>query len=433
MSATARLRGRRDTTVRSGVVVLFIAGVLLYWAFVHHLPFLGGSLGPTVRAEFAEASNLNPRTPVRIDGVNVGKVVNLAAADHGRATIVTMTVGRWGGDIHRDATAQITMRTIVSGAMFINLHAGSTSSPPLGDRVIPMRSTSTQVDYDQFTGVASAPVRSEERQVIKGLAQSLGDPAGIRTLLTVAPPAIAAAGTASDALRGQDIGDLPSLISNSARAIRAIDAPTLGAFIDGASRTFAATADQSQALGETLADTPAALTAVRSDAGTVDTLIERIAPLARQLLPGARALSPAARALRPTLVISDAVLSRLPPLLRAAPAALAAIRRASELGTPTLNAAAPVVARLNRQIVPWLDAKQGVDALRNYEELGPVAATLDSAQSDYDANGYYIRYDTHAATNSVLLPCDVGPGEANAESCLAGVLSSAARRGSGKR
>jgi virulence factor Mce-like protein len=425
---------RRDTTFRSGVIVVVVGGLLLYMAFVHGIPFVPSSPGPTIRANFAEASNLNPRTPVRIDGVDVGTVIAETASDGGRNTVVTMSVGSYKADVHSDATATIRMRTFVSGAMYIDLNPGSTVAPRLGNRIIPLRDTSTQVDYDQFTGVATPAVRLEERQVIQGLEATLTDPAGIRNTLSAAPPAITAVGQATNALRGEDIGDLPQLIANSAKAIHAIgaDSPSLSAFIDGAEQTFAATTDQSQNLATSLSELPAALASTHTTMLSLNRTIDRLDPLAVALIPGSLQLGPATTALEPMLRTLDATLAQAPPLLVAAPAAFAALARAGRLGTPLLIATNPLTARLNDSIIPWLYELDPNTKLRTYEALGPVAATLDSADGDFDANGYYIRYDTDVNANSVLLPCDVGPEAEYLQQCVVdlpqGLLASIRRR-----
>jgi virulence factor Mce-like protein len=425
---------RRDTTVRSGVIVLVIGGLLLYMAFVHRIPFVPSSPGPTIRANFAEASNLNPRTPVRIDGVDVGTVIAESPSDDGRDTVVTMSVGAYKSDLHNDATATIRMRTFVSGAMYIDLKPGSTAAPRLGNQIIPLSDTSTQVDYDQFTSTATPAVRLQERQLIKALQVTLANPAGIRNTLSATPPAITAVGQASNALRGEDIGDLPQLIVNSAKAIHAIgaDSPSLGAFIDGAEKTFAATTDQSQNLSNSLSELPGALASTQATMVSLNRSIDRLDPLAVALIPGSLQLGPATTALAPMLKTLDRTLAQAPPLLVAAPAAFAALSRAGRLGKPLLIASGPLTARLNDSIIPWLYELDPSTKLRTYEALGPVAAALDSADGDFDANGYYIRYDTDVNANSVLLPCDVGPEAEYLQQCVVdlppGLLAEIRRR-----
>ena len=422
-------RGRRPpTTLRSGVIMLVIGGVLLHWAFLHRLPFVPEATPATIEAEFASAANVNSRTPVRIRGVTVGEVERVEASGDGRTSVVVMALGDRARRIREDATARIRMRTFVSGAMYIDLHPGSRGARPLGDRRIGLGATATQVDWDQFNSMWPEQARLGQRQIIKGLANALSDAGAVRGTLTQLPSALENAGTATDAMRGERRGELTHLIDTTGRTLSALSADehSLGGFIDGAERTFAAVADEREALGATLGATPPALESTTVTMRRLHRTLDRLEPLAIRLRPGARALAPAMRTLRPALVSVDRLLSELRPLLDAAPPALRGLEDAADRGTPLLRDYAPVIDRLNRETLPALDTRDAGTKLKLYEAIGPMLAALDGAQGVYDANGYYLRADAKSADNSVIAPCDFGPSHERLPECL--LLNETVRR-----
>src|SRR4051794_16493987 len=247
-----------NANLRRGSVLIAVALVLLFWAFMHHLPFAGGPHGAVVRAEVRTAANVTSRTPVRVGGTDVGSVEKLEPAGGGRTTTIVMRITHPGIHVSEDAKADVRYRTLLGGSMYIDLDPGSPSAPALGDRTIPLARTSAQVDWDEFNGVWARPVPQGERRLIKGFADALEDPAALRVVLRAGGPALRSFGRAARAGRGQHAGDLPTLVREAARATRAFsgDGHALDTLIRGAQRTTAATAHVRAALGETLDTAP---------------------------------------------------------------------------------------------------------------------------------------------------------------------------------
>ncbi len=125
-------------------VLIFTVGP--YLAFTKHVPFTG--YGYQVRATFANGVNISTNSPVRIAGVDVGKVIE--SSSDGDATEVTFTVGEKGRPIHADAFAQIRPRIFLEGNFFIDLDPGSPSAPEMDSGgTIPVSRTSTSVQLDE--------------------------------------------------------------------------------------------------------------------------------------------------------------------------------------------------------------------------------------------------------------------------------------------
>src|SRR5215213_11142890 len=87
-----------------GAVMILIAVVVTYFGFTKHVPFTHGY---RLNAVFETSNNLKPGSPVRIAGVNVGKVKKIERYKDSDAAVITMEISDAGLPIHKDATAKI--------------------------------------------------------------------------------------------------------------------------------------------------------------------------------------------------------------------------------------------------------------------------------------------------------------------------------------
>src|ERR1700694_2768731 len=90
---------QRSNPLRYGIVVLVIAAIVVFFGFTKHIPFKHGF---RLKAMFATAVNIQPKSPVRIAGVDVGAVSSIER--NGKAGLVTMEIESQGLPIHEDAT-----------------------------------------------------------------------------------------------------------------------------------------------------------------------------------------------------------------------------------------------------------------------------------------------------------------------------------------
>jgi len=396
-----------NADLRRGSVLIAVALVLLFWAFMHHLPFAGGPHGAVVRAEVRTAANVSSRTPVRVGGTDVGSVERLERAGGGRTTTIVMRITKTGVRVSEDAQADVRYRTLLGGSMYIDLDPGSPSAPRLGDRTIPLARTSAQVDWDEFNGIWAKPVPQGERRVVKGFADALEDPAALRTFLRAGGPALRSFGRAARAARGQRGGDLPALVREAARATRAFagDGRSLDNLIRGAQRMTAATARARAALGDTLDRAPVALRSARTTMARLDGTLTRLDPLADELTAPARAAGPATRRLRPALESTDRLMLDARPLLAITPSTLDAVHGTARSGLPFLDALRTMSARVVADLLPWLNREDPKSGLKLYEEIGPWLSGQDDSYSNFDDNGYFLRAVSHQSPNSAVIPC----------------------------
>ena len=86
----------------AGLLTLVVLGIGSYLGFTKSIPFRHHY---TLQAVFPSANNIRPGSPVRIAGVNVGKVTDVTR--DGNMAEVTFTVDDQGLPIHKDATITI--------------------------------------------------------------------------------------------------------------------------------------------------------------------------------------------------------------------------------------------------------------------------------------------------------------------------------------
>jgi phospholipid/cholesterol/gamma-HCH transport system substrate-binding protein len=160
----------RPSNAAIAVIFILIFTIGPYLAFTGHVPFT--SYGYSLKATFSNGVNISTNSPVRIAGVDVGRVI--ATERDGDATTVTFTVEGKGQPVHDDAFAAIRPRIFLEGNFFVDLSPGSPSAPELdsGD-TIPVSRTSTWVQIDQVLTALQAPVRADLSHLLESYGTAL--------------------------------------------------------------------------------------------------------------------------------------------------------------------------------------------------------------------------------------------------------------------
>ena len=92
--------------------------------------------------------NIHSKSPVRIAGVDVGKVASIKREGH--TGLVTMEIENKGLPIHTDATVKIRPRIFLEGNWFVELSPGSPSAKTVSSGyTIPITQTADPVQLDQ--------------------------------------------------------------------------------------------------------------------------------------------------------------------------------------------------------------------------------------------------------------------------------------------
>ena len=167
-------RGRRipkRSNAFIGLVALILAAVVLFFGFTKDIPFTHGFL---VKAQFESANSIRPNSPVRIAGVEVGKVKSVTGVEDSNAALLTMELDDSALPLHEDATAKIRPRIFLEGNFFVDLKPGTPGAPTLdsGD-TITVSQTASPVQLDQVLTSLQSDSREDVKALLNGLNTAL--------------------------------------------------------------------------------------------------------------------------------------------------------------------------------------------------------------------------------------------------------------------
>lgn len=414
--ATKQRRFRwSPSNVTIAIVFILIFTLGPYLAFTKHIPFTG--YGYELNATFANSANIAKNSPVRIAGVEVGKVIRTER--DGNATTVTFTVDDTGRPIHDDSFAAIRPRIFLEGNFFVELDPGSPSAPELDSGgTIPVSRTSTAVQLDEILTALQAPVRADLSRLLESYGTALTFEPSAAEDATQEPSARGK--TAGEALNdvfryGGDAGRYGSQVAD---AFLGTEPRDLARLVAGAGRSFGAFArrerdlqgliDNFNVFTGALAAQSANLTAtVRLAAPTLRTARSSLVSLNRTLPPlrtFAIVSTPAVEALPGLIDASKPWLAQVRPLLsgregggtarllsEAIPGLADAARAGKSVTLPQLNRLSlcnsKVLVPTANQVIEDRFSTGGP----NYREFLYTLSNFAGAGQNYDGNGPYVR------------------------------------------
>ena len=257
---------------KTGVLAAIVILILTYFAYTKELPW--SSEGYTATATFSNATTLRPDAPVRIAGVNVGKVTDIEP--NGDNANVTFTVDSEGLPLHDDATITIRPRLFLGGNYFLDLRPGSPSAPDLPDGgSIPVTRTATAVELDEVLTALQRPDRKNLGLLLEGYGSALVDKPTAKNNVGMDRQVVGLSGAeainksfdyggragktssqVNEALLGEQAGDLRGLIKSSGSVFQQLASrdQELSDLITNFSITTGAFADEATNLQDTLAE-----------------------------------------------------------------------------------------------------------------------------------------------------------------------------------
>lgn len=404
----------RPRPVRDGAIFLTVLALLMWIAYgardIVPLP-LWPKGGTVVEADFDRAiyvgQDLAP-TPVRVGGVNVGKVESVEHLPSGDGVRVRMRIDDEDVNLRRDARASMWERTLLGYNFYIELDPGSPSAPPLGEQPIPMERTQTQVELDEVLTAFDGDARGAVRTFIRELDRGFADPDAVGQAVDRLGPAMRNVGPGAGALRGQRRGDLGRAVTSTSRMMGALARSELelAQLVDSADVAFGVTAARGQDIAATLQQAPQTLQDTQLTMTRLRTTLDQLDPLAESLRPGARRLDAAARALEPTLREAVPLLRDARPLLQALPSAAQDLRGAADSGVPLLDGLQPTVDRVESSFIPWLGSTDDDLGMPVYQLAGPMFAAANGDSQVFDTYGYSARFTGGAQQGSAMTaPC----------------------------
>lgn len=422
--------GRRLPNYAIGLIMVVVLAVASYVAFTKQVPWGGGT---EFKVTFNSAQNLRPNSPVRIAGVEVGKVKSVepltdstedaetsAAGSAPSGAVATIEIKDEGLPLKEDATFTLKPRLFLEGNLFLDVRPGSPSSPVVGDGYnFPSQQTANTVQLDEIlTGSFQADARRDLQIFLDQFGKALIDEGGAKSLQTlnkVSPDAFRYTSEVNQAILGENPHDLSSLISNLNRVVRGLDAdePALQDLVTNLRIVTGSFAAQDVSLERALQDLPDTLDAGNTAFASLNASFPPLRAFSREALPGVRTTPETLDAATPLLaqlrgLSQPAELRGLVSDLRPAVPNLAQLTRST---IPFLEQTRALSSCFNHTILPFADDRVDGGATYNadhgpegtvYEETGYGLAGISGESRSGDANGQYIRVIGGGGTNTVV-------------------------------
>jgi virulence factor Mce-like protein len=405
------------TAFRAGVIALVITLAGVYLGFTKKIPFRSHF---EINAAFASSNNIRPNSPVRIAGVEVGKVAKVQPTSPGsESAVVTMQINDVGRPIHADATAKIRPRIFLEGNFFVDLKAGSPQAPELGDGdTIPATQTSTPVQLDQVLSALNYDTRDSLKMTLGELAKAMkaGLAKQFDKSLPDQAPAYRFSAIVAEALLGRRPHDLSNVVRDFGTTAAALDRspPRLKSLLENFNIFAHSLAVEDQNLAATVHELPRTLEAAGPALDSLNASFPSVRRLAVDALPGVRSSGPAVAALRPLIAQLNGLVGpdELRGLSRDLRRATPGLVRLSNRSLPLWRQLRPLGSCLNNVVLPW---SQDTVPDAAFPETGPVFQSavkwlpgLAGESRSFDANGMWFKvlgsggFETLQLGNGVL-------------------------------
>jgi phospholipid/cholesterol/gamma-HCH transport system substrate-binding protein len=391
----------RMSPFRAGVLALVLLAVLSYFGFTKTNPFANPY---ELDAVFRTANNLKPNSPVRIAGVDVGKVTGVEAVDEATGGArVTMELEDKGLPVHKDARLKIRPRIFLEGNFFVDLQPGSPSAPEVEDGgTIPVTQTAAPVQFGDLLTALQSDTREDLKTFLEeyganGLAS--GGAKGFNASIPYWEDAYRNSALANDATLGQQpTKDLQRMLKGQARTFAALvrDERALKDLITNFNVTAGAFAREDAALEASIPELRDTLRTAQPALASLNASLPSLREFARDALPGVRSSDETLAASLPfvrqaRLLMSPSELRGLAAELRRRIPSLVALNRQS---VPVLRQSRQLSACTNNVLVPFVQSKypnvEGPDAehgnggqqVRHQLQRGLVGLSGESRLSD---------------------------------------------------
>jgi phospholipid/cholesterol/gamma-HCH transport system substrate-binding protein len=411
-----------------GLLALVVIVLATYFGFAKHVPFTHGF---RVHAVFQSANSIRPNSPVRIAGVNVGKVTGIERTPGSDTATVTMEIQDEGLPIHKDATAKIRPRIFLEGNFFVDLTPGTPSTPTIDDGdTLPVSQTAGPVQLDQVLTALQQDTRTDLQRLVKSLALGLtlkpsraadtdADPSArgesaaesLNDSIRYAPAALSGTAIVTDALAGSQPRDLRRLIRGLGRTTEGLsrNEVELSDLVRNLNTTMAATASEAtdlrlsvRRLGPTLVSANGALDALNA-------AFPNTRAFAREILPGVRETAATIDAGFPWIAQTRALLGpdELQGLVNELSPATSDLAKVIDTSIDLFPQADLVSKCLTRVVLPTGNIKIQDGPLstneENYKEFWYTMVGLAGEGQNVDGNGQYVRFQPGGGDQTVSL------------------------------
>ena len=433
-----------------GLIALVIVAIAFMLAFTKKLPW---SDGYEVQAVFTTAQNIRTDSPVRVAGVEVGKVTKVEPLEAGdeeltatsededaasgtagddpasgqQAALVTMEITDSGRPIKTDATAQLRPRLFLEGNLFVDMKTGSPGAPEAPDGyVLPIDQTSVSVQLDEVLTTLQSDVRTDLQVFLEEFGAALtdhGGAEGFQEIYRTSPAAFKYTSQVNEAFLGTEPHDLSGVIRNFDKVARALvqNEEQLKDLVTNF-RIFAGSfAAEDDALEQAIVELPGVIDSGNTAFANLNQAFPPLRAFAVEALPGVQSTPETLDVATPfihqvRLLVSKQELRGLVAELRPTIPRLAKLTKRT---IPFLKQSRLLASCFNHVVIPWsLDTVEGGAGYPHpavgpvYKETGYGLVGISGESRSGDANGQYIRVQGAGGLNTVQLPpTDTAPAQ----------------------
>jgi len=418
---------RGANPIKVGLVLVAAVCVIVYFAFAKHVPFTHGF---EVKAVFQSAVNIRPGSPVRIAGVDVGKVKGFERANQGdgRLSVVTLEINGNGLPLHKDATAKIRPRIFLEGNWFVDLTPGTPSAPTIssGD-TLPVTQTADPVQLDQVLTALQSDTRADLQALLDSYGKALTyeptaaddvtqDPSvrgktaaqALNGAIRNGAPALRNAAVVNQALLGLASHDLSDLIDNTGKVTGALSRheQSLKDVVTNFNRTVAAFADERTALRRSVGELGPTIKHADQALTHLNAALPNLRAFSLELIPGVKETPATIDASYPWIKQTRALLGpdELGGLVKQLAPATIDLAKLTNESLTSLPQADLVSQCISNVILPMGDIKiqdgpfsTGVE---NYKEFWYAVVGFAGEGQNFDGNGHYVRFASGGGDNA---------------------------------
>ena len=297
--------GRRGMSpFAAGAVAVVLLLVVSYFAYTKSNPFDDPyELKVVVRS----ANELKQKSPVRVAGVEVGKVTSVEPIakdergivpgheDEAFALIEMRIDDEEALPIKKDATIKIRSRIFLEGNYFVELHPGSPSAEEIesGSTLPPNQADFPVQQHQVLQDVLRSDQRTDFRIIFDELSTALSGAgaAGFNEAVRYWEEAYRDSAQVSEAYLGTENHDLSRLLRSQGQVFRALsrNEEALKGFVTNLNRTVAAFAVQEDNLKATIPQLRDVVKVGRPALQSLNSSLPSLRAFAREALPGTRA------------------------------------------------------------------------------------------------------------------------------------------------
>jgi phospholipid/cholesterol/gamma-HCH transport system substrate-binding protein len=407
-----RRRGLSPFTV--GLVALIVTIIGVYLGFTKSIPFRHHY---EVKAAFKSANNLRTASPVRIAGVEVGKVTKVERAHEGdEGAVVTMRIQDKGRPLHADAHFKIRPRIFLEGNFFVDVQPGMSGKEVADGHTFPVQQTDTPVQLDEVLTALQTDTREDLRTLLREYAAGLkGKGAqGFNRSIKYWKPAYRDSAIVSEAMLGEKEHDLSGYVDRGGVVAGALDRnrEQLKNLITNFRVTAGAFARENTNLEAAIAELPRTLRVAGPALDALNASFPGLRGFAHDIRPGVESSEETLDVTMPLIkqlrgLVSQSELRGLTADLRPTVPALASLANESVPLSKQIREASSCQTGV---ILPWSKDKL-VD--QKFPSTGPVYTELPKPfpglageSRSGDANGQWFRVLAAGGTNLVTF----GPG-----------------------